>query len=58
MNINEFVEQEQLLIAQFKEWWLAQHKKDPENFPLKTLPGDWHEQLFTFDPSWLDELGE
>lgn len=54
LTIEQFIEEELKRIQSFKDWYLREHKTNPEHFPMKMDPGDWDEQLNMFDPSWTE----
>jgi len=35
-------------VLRFERYWVRQHKKQPENFPMYMASGDWFEQFLSF----------
>jgi hypothetical protein len=51
-SLAEFVKEEHKRLDKFNQYWLEEHKKDPETFPL-SLPanqGLWYEMFGEFWP--------
>jgi hypothetical protein len=47
-NIFDFIDDEHSLLEEFKSWWIVNHKKNPESFPLAVAmdnDGIWFEQF-------------
>lgn len=61
MNLDEFIYEQQCKLEKFKKYWLENHAKDPEGFPvyfLKDNCGIWYEMFDNFDnddASWGEE---
>jgi hypothetical protein len=57
VSLDDFVEQEKVRVARFKQWYLQQAKKSPTHYPL-SLPDDnagaWDEMLADFDEDSSD----
>jgi len=53
-SLQSFIEEEEEKILAFKKYWMRNHEKNPEQFPL-TLPdgneGLWQEMYIEFDPN-------
>lgn len=45
MSFDEFVVDLNAEIKEFNAYWLAEHAKNPEAFPLEMGCGDWDEQF-------------
>lgn len=50
-TFDEFVKEYEREFLKFKEFWIENNKKDPLNFPMEMMSGDWWEQI----QMWKDE---
>jgi hypothetical protein len=60
MTLDEFIIEKRAEIETFRAWWLENHQKAPEKFPLEVPAenaGLWDEMLLDFDQS-SDEAPE
>ena len=55
MQLSEFVTTMQDVLEKFEDDWLAEKKKNPENYPDSLEFGDWFEQLDVFASEKLEQ---
>lgn len=50
MKLLDFFEKQNADMIAFYEWYVEQHKNNPERFPIDMEYGDWVEQFLLFSP--------
>jgi hypothetical protein len=58
MVLEDFLTGKKVELDLFFEWYMENHRKDPEAFPINESVGYWEEQTLIFDPSWVDSSDE
>jgi len=48
MNLDLFYKNQKKYVDLFFEYWTFKNKKEPKNYPLEMLEGDWFEQFNFF----------
>lgn len=56
--LDQWIATQERLLAEFAEHWKAHHTVDPDHWPAKLWPEDWHEQFnfFSDNPETSDRL--
>jgi hypothetical protein len=49
MTLKEYIEEQQLMLVAFEQYWGRANKDAPTHFPLELDAGEWDEQLKIFD---------
>lgn len=47
-DIHSFIQNTQLKLQEFLDYWLKRTKEEPDNYPTHLNPGDWDEQFELF----------
>lgn len=61
MHLDEFIKEQQIKLESFKKYWMENHKKDPESFPLEIPEGNcglWYEMFENFEDMNEDDTWE
>jgi hypothetical protein len=51
IRLNDFIHAEHERLLKFGEFWMREHWKEPEKWPLRLEHGEWDEQLQIFRES-------
>jgi len=46
--LEAFVKEVRDDVLRFERYWVQQHKKKPEQYPMEMNSGDWNEQFLAF----------
>ena len=47
MDLNHFIAEEKAALERFRQDWMENHVKNPEQYPLDMDLGEWGEMLLT-----------